>query len=139
MLIFQRKPYKFKYKTMKKFLLTLAVSVALLSSCATVRTATSKSADVSTSVSSVTMADLDIANKKIEYVYTPTKKERKKLKSSTLMEKAVAAALKSNNNADVMVASQFEIEQKGAMRRIRKITVTGYPATYKNFKSVINN
>ncbi len=121
---------------MKKMLLCLAAAVALLSSCSTVRTATSRSVNVSTSVCSSTTADLRVSDSKIEYVYTPTRKERKKLSQAKMIEKAVAQALKSNGNADVLVARQYEVDRKtGLLKRVRRITITGYAGTYTNFKN----
>ncbi|MFI3281550.1 MAG: hypothetical protein R3Y44_06240 [Rikenellaceae bacterium] len=119
---------------MKKLLFCLALSVAFLSSCSTMRTATSKSVDVSTSISSVTTADLAVAQQRVEYDYIPSRKERKKMKLAVMQEKAVAAALKNNGNADVMVATEYQVERKGF--KIRKVTVSGYPAKYKNFKTL---
>lgn len=119
---------------MKKSLLCLAFSIACLSSCTTMRTATSTTVDVSTSITSATTADLVVAEKIIEYDYIPTRKERKKMSLSVMKEKAVAAALKNNGNADVMIATEYQVEKKRF--RIRKVTVSGYPATYKNFRTL---
>ena len=43
-----------------------------------------------------------------------------------------------NGNADVLVESQQEIYVRQGLlgKKIKSVTVTGYPATYKNFKSV---
>ncbi|MFI3285123.1 MAG: hypothetical protein R3Y08_00565 [Rikenellaceae bacterium] len=119
---------------MKKVILCLAFCVALMSSCSTLRTATSKSIGIRSSIESTTTVDLEVAQQKVEYIYTPSRKERKKLSYAKITEKAVATALKANNNADVMVAPEFVVERRGLAKRVRQITVIGYPAKYKNFQ-----
>ena len=44
----------------------------------------------------------------------------------------MSEALKANCNAYVMVHMQYDARYKRG--KIREITVTGYPAAYKNFK-----
>ncbi len=119
---------------MKKIIVCLALVAMSVSSCSTLRTATSKSLGIETSIESSATADLEVAQQKVEYTYTPSRKERKKMSYAKIQEKAVAAALKANNNADVMVAPEFIVERKGLAKRVRKITVVGFPAKYTNFR-----
>lgn len=77
-------------------------------------------------------ADLDISPKKISFYYKVPKSVRRG-GTKSVKATAVAEALKANGNADVLVAPQFEMKiRRGS---IRELTVTGYPATYKNFRA----
>lgn len=106
----------------------------LMSSCSTIyRTAHTE--PVSTTITSGVVADLKVSNTKISYTYTPSSAVRKggykNIKST-----AIAEALRLNGGGDVLVETQAEIiETKGWFgRSIKRITVTGYPATYENFR-----
>ena len=54
---------------------------------------------------------------------------------------AVREALLQNGNADVLVEMQNTVvEREGLMgRKVKTVTVTGYPATYKEIKSLDHN
>lgn len=114
---------------MKKYLLFIAFG-AMMASCSVQRTTTSKSVDVFSNLSSYTLADLDIAQTKVSAEIT-RKKELKKLPLNILKEKVVAKALASING-DIMVEPRFEITMRKG--KVRFISVTGYPATFKNFR-----
>ena len=48
---------------------------------------------------------------------------------------AVAAALEQNGGGDVLIQPQYQYTFKSfAFRKLVSLTVTGYPATYKNFR-----
>jgi hypothetical protein len=47
---------------------------------------------------------------------------------------AVREALASNGNADVLVALETQVKYN-SVGEIESVTVTGYPATYTNFRS----
>lgn len=120
---------------MKKILL-LASTVLLIVSCTTLKTSTSTTLGVDTSLSSKSTADLVISDSKISYTYVPEKKERK-AGMTTVLSNAVSEALKANGNADVLVHMQYNAVIKKKLwfsKKIRQVTITGYPATYKNFK-----
>lgn len=94
--------------------------------------------DVNSSISSKNKADLVVSSNKISYTYTPNKQDRK-AGMRHVIDNAVAAALKANGNADVLVQKQHEVVYKVYMfgrKKIRTVTVTGYPATFSNFQSV---
>lgn len=121
---------------MKKIVLLLAFA-ATLTSCSVVRTQTSRSMNVDSSVTSNTAADLNVAQTKISYKYVPSRKEGKGMSEANIKSKAVANALKDNGSADVLVATQYEIVKRRGflsfVSRTREVIVTGYPATYRNF------
>ena len=80
------------------------------------------------------IADLEVGDK-IQYVYYPTKQERKSLSLQSIKENAVAAALEANDKADVLLHPQFKMALKGVMKnKCERIVVTGFPAHYKGFR-----
>ncbi|MGM9713173.1 MAG: hypothetical protein ACI3Y5_03520 [Prevotella sp.] len=120
---------------MKKTILSVIVAVMALSSCTTV-TKTATSLDVENSMKTATTADLVVSQKKISYTHRTTKKERK-AGNKNILNTAVQAALEANGGGDVLVAPQFTSVRKTGLfgSKIKTVIVTGYPASYKNFKS----
>jgi hypothetical protein len=114
---------------MKKLLITLLLGAGLCS-CSTYVSQTATSLGIATGIKSYNEADLIVSSSKISYTMIVPKKDAK-LGYKKVHEKAVALALKENGDADVLVAPQYATSIK--RHRIRKIVVTGYPATYKNF------
>ncbi|MDO4164425.1 MAG: hypothetical protein Q4D56_08570 [Bacteroides sp.] len=119
---------------MKRILFGLSL-VLLLGSCSMSRTSTSTTLGVATSLTSVTSADLVVSSTKISYTYYPKKQDRK-AGMAHVISNAVAAALKENGNADILVECQHEMVIKSKLfgKKIKSVTVTGYPATFKNFR-----
>lgn len=119
---------------MNKLILTVmtAMSVLCVTSCTTVKkTATTQ--DVSTVIAAGSEADLEVSQKKISFYYDVPRSVRKG-GTNSVKATAVAEALKANGNADILVNPQFDMKiRRGA---IHEVTVTGYPATYKNFRKL---
>lgn len=113
---------------MKKIYLFLAgVAMLTLGSCSsTIWTAST--AEVENCVYTSSVADLNVGAK-ATYTYNTTSKDRK-AGGKNCLRAAVANMLKANGNADVLVAPEFKYDNK-----MEKIEVSGYPATYKNFRS----
>ena len=109
-----------------------------MSSCS-LRMASSTTKPVTSALNSYTQADLEISDQKISYTYVPNKRDRKKGLDHCLTN-ATAYALKENGAADILVERQYEAIVKyrwfGLVRKIKSVTVTGYPGTYKNFRQV---
>lgn len=101
------------------------------------RTSTSTALNVDTDLNSKTTADLVVSPNKIHFDYKPTKSERK-AGFNVVVNNATAAALKANGDADVLVARQYEAVYKQRMfgKKMKSIRITGYPASYKNFRKV---
>ena len=113
---------------MKKFHLFMAAAAVLtLGSCTTTYW-TATTANVDNTVFTSSVADLNVGQK-ASFTYTTTASDRKGGKKNCL-NAAVASMLKANNNADVLVAPEFKYDHS-----MNKIEVSGYPATYKNFRS----
>lgn len=119
---------------MKKLLFAASFVALVMSSCTTVEK-TASAIDVNNNINSVTAVDLDVSNTRISYVYRTTKKVRKG-GSKNVYATAVSAALKANDNANVLVAPEYEtVIKKGLFgSKIKTVTVSGYPAKYKNFR-----
>jgi hypothetical protein len=78
---------------------------------------------------------LVVSPKKISQRYIPTKQERAG-GLNFVVTNATAAALRANNNADVLVAPQYDANYKVIFghKKIKSVTVYGYPATYTNIR-----
>ncbi len=118
---------------MKKLFIILMASAFAMTSCSTVyKTAATR--NVEPTIAAVTLSDLDVSNKKITYTLTPTNKVRRGgLKNCVNTAISEALAL---NGGDVLIETQQAIITRGGgvMRKIKSVTVTGYPAKYKNFR-----
>lgn len=77
-----------------------------------------------------TVANLQVG-KKVTYTYYTSAADRKG-GTKNCKNAAIAAMLKENGNADVIVAPEFFYDNT-----LTSITVTGYPATYNNFQSIV--
>ena len=118
---------------MKKIFLLVCVAFAV-SSCQTIRsTATLKTTDIQP-IGVPLIADLDVSPKRISHTMTPHRRVQRggfeNVKST-----AVREALQNNGGGDVLV--NLEVQTKSTRflfwRRIKSITVSGYPAKYINF------
>lgn len=113
----------------KKIMFFALMAAISLSSCTTLKK-TATSIDVASVVQSNNQAELDISKSKITYTYrVPTKIA--KLGEKNAINAAVIEALNENGGGDVLVAPQYEIVKKKS--KTKRVTVTGYPGTYKNF------
>lgn len=118
---------------MRKVILAVLTVMALgITSCSSIHK-TAAVEEISTGVAAYSTADLNISPNKISYTYRPTKAERRGGNKNAI-ECAVAEALKANGNADVLVAPQYEIKKRRG--NVKQVTVTGFPATYSNFRVV---
>lgn len=115
----------------------LLCAVAVLTSCSVVRQSASVNAPVSY-VNTATVADLEVSPKRITYTFVPSKDVRRGGDRNVILS-AVRSALYENGNADVLVDMEYVTSHRPAfigLSSIRMITVTGYPATYKNFHNL---
>ena len=121
---------------MKKVFLALSVVLLTMSSCSTAyRTASQR--DVTAPVAAAAIADFEISPKKITYTLIPTRKVRAG-GMQNCVNTAISEALKANGGGDVLIETQEAIVKRSGLflRKIKSVTVTGYPATYKNFRNV---
>lgn len=123
---------------MKKILFVVAIcSATLLTSCKTVYK-TSETADVKNNVNTYPeVADLEIqgkTTKTMTWSFRPFNIGEPK--QSTAKGNLIADVLK-EHNADVLLEPQFHFEKTQYGQR--KLTVTGFPATYKNFRKATDS
>jgi hypothetical protein len=112
-------------------LVQISLLLALMfsfNSCRTIKNTTTKDTDVAgpTVIQKPVIADLDVKEKKV----TGTFSGSSSFSMSYAKNMAIADALKASN-ADVLIEPRFETIK--SWRNI-EVTVTGYPATYKNFR-----
>lgn len=117
---------------MKKSFFIAAIAALALSSCSTI-THTASTEAVDTEVYNRSNADLKVSPKKITYTFTPNNTYRRAGEKAVLRA-AVAKALETNGDADVLVAPQFEVKKTRGLftTKVKYVTVKGYPATYTN-------
>jgi len=117
---------------MKRIILVVAC-VAMLSSCSLIRRSSVSTLDVSSTLGSQSTADLVVSPNKISYTHVPVGKEKKSgLKN--VLNNAVTDALRQNGNADVLVHMKYDAFATKS-GKVKKVTVTGYPAKYQNFQN----
>lgn len=119
---------------MKKTLLAAAaIAVLGLASCSSI-SHTSTTEAVNTEILNRSTAELEVSPKKITYTFTTTPPHRRAGGEKALKAAAVAKALEQNGNADVLVAPQYTVVKSKGLGpwKIKSVTVTGYPAFYKN-------
>lgn len=127
--------YTKNFFIMKKLIVMLLATV-LMSSC-TLHKSTVKNTTVKHPyIESATMATLNVSKIRINYNYVPERDDSRKLPESRLIQNAIFKALAANGNADVLVqVNTYTTIRRGFFgRRIKSISVSGYPAYYTNFR-----
>lgn len=122
---------------MRKSFVFWALLSILLSSCETL-TKTARTADVSSSLQSVTVADLKVSDR-ITYTMDPVKKEIRRGGVENVKRAVEAEALeKKGGNADVLLEPQYVFVKKRSLlgSKITSVTVSGRPAYYVNFRAL---
>lgn len=120
---------------MRKLILFTLVAM-LCSSCAvTYKTRTARMATVPTTFWTIpSLADLEVKEEKVSGSSEGDVNRRKFFLGKKVQEdNAIAKALQSCG-ADVLIEPQFVYEYKKA--RLQKVTVTGYPGYFRNFRAV---
>lgn len=111
----------------------MAVAAMFISSCSTIsNTATTENVDAK--IVNRTTANLVVSDKVISYTFTPTSAhQRAGMKS--IRAAAVAKALETNGNGDVIVCPEFETKVKRGLfkKSVKYITVKGHVGTYEKF------
>lgn len=121
---------------MKKLFLIMCATAGLLCSCTTVKQTASEQ-DVNCNIHSEVYATMNVSNTKISYKLNTTKSIRRGGLQNCI-NTAIHEALKQHGDADVLIQTEKTIvERKGMFgRKIRSVTVTGYPAKYINFENM---
>ncbi len=126
---------------MKKLLAVMVVAACvMLSSCSmTKKTATNR--QVNAPIVAAAVADLTITGNKISYTYTPPKGVWKAGVDNCINAAVSEALQNAGQGADVLAEMQYTLVVKGGggllggnSGKVKSVTVTGYPARYKNFR-----
>ena len=116
----------------KKFFFIISIIAVLgMTSCTTTLNS-SKTKDFGSSAITATFADLVVSPHKITYTYKPTDDVRRGGEVNVI-NTAIRKALEVNGGGDVLVELQTTVKKSGK-RNVKEVTVSGYPATYKNFR-----
>ena len=129
---------------MKKSVFLCSAVLMMMASCSTTfTTKTSTTANVPQSLLSATVADLDVAKERITYTIAPSD-EILRCGEANVKRAAEAEALdaytkKTGKTADLLLEPEYVISKtrkffKGT--KVTSITVSGRPASYKNFHSL---
>ena len=81
-------------------------------------------------------ADLDIKETKIVHTYRPSEEDRRAGVRNCVNTAIKEALATKGGNADVLIETQEAIVEKTGLfgKKVKSVTVSGYPATYKNFR-----
>lgn len=107
-----------------------------LASCTTTRqSATTRS--ITAPVMSAATAELSVSPQKVTYVYETSRSIRKGGVQNCI-NAAIRELLARNGDADVLVEAQEAVVERSGLfgSKITRVTVSGYPAKYKNIQSV---
>lgn len=120
---------------MKKIFYLLCT--ALLAVSCTTTTKTAKTVSSPASLLSATVADLEVSPERITYTMEPSVALRRGGKAN-VRQAAEQEALAKYGNADVLVDANYSITTTRFLifNWVSSVTVTGRPATYKNFHSL---
>ena len=125
----------------KLYWFLLLVLVAGFSSCKSARS-TATYQDPTNTLRTVTIADLEVAETRISYIYKPTYAVRLG-GSENVIKTAIHEALKAYGSGDILIGLEYTTISRWTilpfLSPIREITVTGRPAKYVNFHSLPEN
>lgn len=119
---------------MKKIFIILGC--VCLASCASIHeTATYQ--DPNNRINTATAADLKISPTRISFTYEPSNEVRRG-GDKNVIKTAIREALRNNGNADILIGMEYITLHKPVLGKsgIKQITISGYPATYTNFRSL---
>ena len=116
---------------MNRSLIFVAAATLALSSCSTV-SHTSLTEAVDTKIVNMTVADLEVGDQKVsktlDWKWTPLSSvSDKDTKANATGELLI------EKDADVLIEPQYVVKRRGLFRG-GSVTVSGYPATYRNFR-----
>jgi len=119
---------------MAKKILTVISVVAMLGMASCTTTINSARTErFSSPAITMTFADLVVSPNKITYTYWPTD-DVNRGGEANVINTAVRKALEANGRGDVLVEMQYTLKKSGK-KNVKEVTVSGYPATYKNFRN----
>ena len=133
--------YKRARKVMKKNLCLLLIFVGVCATSCKTFTITDVSATCqqpSTYINTATVADLEVSNERISFTFQPSMQVRLG-GDLNVIKTAIREALRVNGGGDILVNLEYiTVCKKSGWGRstIHEVTVSGYPAKYKNFRNL---
>lgn len=114
------------------------VAATMLFASCTVNRSSVQTTMVQPEIETKTKATLVVSPKRVSYTYVPTKTNSKNLSIDQLVQNATYMALQANGNADVMVKVNYNVVMKWSLfgKRVKSISLSGYPAHYRDFREV---
>ena len=98
--------------------------------------------DPKSTINTATVADLDVSNERISFTFAPSNQVRRG-GSQNVIKAAIREALRVNGGGDVLVDLEYITVSQAPLLNymfglspIREVTVSGYPAKYKNFHNL---
>lgn len=127
---------------MKKFLFLSFIFVTLTVTSCRITNLTASYQDPKSTINTATVADLDVSNERITYTFKASAQVRRG-GNSNVIRTAIREALRVNGGGDVLVGLEYITLSKAPLLArifllspICEVTVSGYPATYKNFHNL---
>ena len=132
-------------KVMKKILFLSLMFIALVATSCKTFTITDVSATCqqpSTYINTATVADLEVSDERISFTFQPSIEVRNG-GDLNVIKTAIREALRVNGGGDILVNLEYiTVSKKNGWSwryicsDIHEITVSGYPAKYKNFRNL---
>lgn len=126
---------------MVKKVLLFGSAILLMASCQTMtQTQTARTETISSNIASVTLADLEVYPERVNETIEVTPDLRRGGVES-VKHAVEASALEKNGRGDLLVEPQYVIKKKWSWSfpigsKITEISVSGRPASFKNFRSL---
>ncbi len=134
--------YKRARKVMKKILFLSLMFVALAATSCKITDASATYQHPSTYINTATVADLDVSNERILFTFAPSIQVRRG-GDQNFIKAAIREALRRNGGGDVLIDLEYITVSQApllsymfGLSPIREVTISGYPATYKNFHNL---
>lgn len=121
---------------MRKLYILLLSLVVALSSCTTMLE-TASTMDVTSSLNTAVVADLDVAPERITYTMTPQKAVRRG-GLANIKRVAESEALEKNGGGDLLLNPEYTVTQRRGLfsKKVTSVSVSGRPANYINVRSL---
>ena len=121
---------------MKKKTLIASLLAITFTSCSTTMEQTATQRQITCPIISASVADLEVSEKKVTCTFTPTK-ELQSAGEEHCINAAIQEALKPSGGDVLVETHQAIITKRGFFsKKVTSVTVSGYPAKYKNFHPV---
>lgn len=127
---------------MKKILFLSLMFVAFVATSCKITDASATYQQPSNYINTATVADLDVSNERISFTFAPNNKVRRG-GSQNVIRAAIREALRRNGGGDILVDLEYITVSQApllsyifGLSPIREVTVSGYPAKYKNFHNL---